>query len=76
MPRGNKPRISDPSEERMVTLRMSGKLHNLLTKVTSYLNMSHNRFIIELLTVKLHEVEAKIDKVDELKSKVKAETPE
>ena len=62
MPRGNKPRISDPTEERMVTLRMSGKLHNLLTKVTSYLNMSHNRFIIELLTVKLHEVEAKIDK--------------
>lgn len=62
MPRGNKPRISDPTEERMVTVRMSGRLHNLLTKVTNYLNMSHNRFIIELLTVKLNEVAEKIDK--------------
>lgn len=61
--RGNKPRVSENlSEERMVTLRMSGNLHKLLTKVTNYLNMSHNRFIIELLTVKLHEVESKIDK--------------
>ena len=62
MPRGNKPRVSQNlSEERMVTVRMSGSLHRLLTKVTNYLNMSHNRFIIELLTVKLHEVETKID---------------
>lgn len=63
MPRGNEPRISeDTSEERMVTWRISGDLHKLLTKVTKYLGMSHNRFITEVMTVKLHEVSTKIDK--------------
>ena len=63
MVRGNKPRVSqDTSEERMVTWRISGELHKLLTKVTNYMNMSHNRFITEVMTVKLHEVATKIDK--------------
>ncbi len=62
MPRGNKPRISqDTSEERMVTWRISGNLHKLLTKVTNYLDMSHNRFLTEVMTVKLHELASKID---------------
>lgn len=62
MPKGNKPRISqEPSEERMVTWRISGDLHRLLTKVTRYLNMSHNRFVTEVMTVKLHEVNARIE---------------
>lgn len=66
--RGNKPRVSnDPSEDRMVTWRISGDLHKLLTKVTNYLGMSHNRFLTEVMTVKLHEVNTKIDKMKEEK---------
>jgi hypothetical protein len=59
--RGNGPRVSnDPSEDRMVTWRISGDLHKLLVKVTNYLNISHNRFLTEVMRVKLHEVNDKI----------------
>jgi hypothetical protein len=38
--------------------------------------MSHNRFIIELLTVKLNEAEAKIDKPKTTETKTTTPTPE
>jgi len=65
MARGSKPRVSsDPSEERMVTWRLSGNLHKLLIEVSTYLGMSHNRYLTEVMTIKLHEIKDKIDEVE------------
>ena len=62
MARGSKPRVSnDTSESRMVTWRIPGNLHKLLIEVTDYLGMSHNRYLTEVMTVKLHEIKDKID---------------
>lgn len=70
MARGNKPRISnDTSESRMVTWRIPGNLHKLLIEVTNYLGMSHNRFLTEQMTVKLHELKTKIDETEAKKNK-------
>ena len=69
MARGSEPRISsDPSEERMVTWRLSGNLHKLLIEVSTYLGMSHNRYLTEVMTVKLHEMKNKIDETEAKKN--------
>lgn len=62
MARGSPPRISeDPKEERMVTWRVPGDIHRLLVRVTGSLHISHNRFITEIMVVKLKELERKLD---------------
>ena len=64
MPRtGNQPRLStDLEEERVVYLRIKGELFNLLCEVTDYLDISHNRFIIQTMTSDLNKLKDKIDK--------------
>jgi len=45
MVRGNRPRISAPDEDRVITWRLSGHMHNSLIDITRRLKISMNHFI-------------------------------
>lgn len=62
MRRGHAPRPSkNPKEERMITWRLKGALFNKLVKVTQELDMSHNRFITQVVSKAIYELEQKIE---------------
>lgn len=57
MPRGNKPRFSaDPSEERMFTWRVPGKLYDKVVFVCRGMDISINRLLTEVMTVKIEDL--------------------
>lgn len=62
MRRGHAPRPSkNPKEQRMITWRLKGDLFNKLMKVTEELNISHNRFITQVVSKAVYELEHKLE---------------
>lgn len=62
MPTGPKPRVnSNPKEDRMITWRLHGGLHNRLAKICARYNISMNKLITEHMTKKVDEIEEKIE---------------